>query len=187
MRSYLLLIALLFWLLPSQSVSSCPQTCGDRVVTVAKGYIGVTETGSNRGKEVEFFQKNVGIPPGSSWCAAFVSTVLDIAEVIIPDIRSGVAQKFITRNSISAKHVAKGYETVEPGWLVIWKRGNTWKGHIGINKQWDRQGGTVIEGNTSSNIAGSQFNGDGVYEKYRKIYPNKYFRITHFTPVQCAY
>jgi len=34
--------------------------------------VGVTEEGDNRGRWVEEYQRAVGIPPGSPWCAAFV-------------------------------------------------------------------------------------------------------------------
>ena len=75
----------------------------------------------------------------------------------------------------------QGKIKIPAGSLVIWKKGNTWKGHIGIVKSWNKGGGITIEGNTSAGITGSQSNGDGVYKRARVIQQYSYFRITHFT------
>lgn len=42
-------------------------------LSYAHDEVGVREEGNNRGKRVEEYQKEAGIPPGSPWCAAFVN------------------------------------------------------------------------------------------------------------------
>jgi hypothetical protein len=93
-------------------------------------------------------------------------------------VRSGLAQKFIVSGSVPAKHVAKGYRQVEPGWLVVWKRGDTYGGHIGIVERWSGISGETIEGNVR------QGNKEGVFRKKRAITDGQWFRITHFTKVE---
>ena len=150
-------------------------------VDSAFSYVGVTDNGNNTGYWVELWQSNVNIPKGSPWCAAFVSTMLDLGKVKSPTIRSGLAKDFIARNSIPARRVFQGIIEVPAGSLVIWRKGETWKGHIGIIPfSWRREKGQTIEGNTSSN---DDSNGDAVETKTREIQPFNYFRITHFTEV----
>jgi len=145
----------------------------NRVLTTAYKYYGVAETSKNSSELIDVFNLHVGVPPGSSWCAAFVSYVLDEVGVSYPKVRTAVARNFITEESIKAKHVYKGYEQVYPGWLAIWKHGNTWRGHIGFVIWWDRLSGRTIEGNVNNKV--------DIMD--RKLEMNKYFRITHFTPV----
>jgi hypothetical protein len=174
MRCYLLLLA--FYFLPSLSWS------GSKIIENATSYIGTVEIGNNAGPEVEAFLKSVGRRKGDSWCAAFVRYILDLSNAEYPTVRSGLAQAYITKKSIPAKHIAKGYKKVEPGWLVIWKKGNTFKGHIGFVTSWGKISGSTIEGNTSSGIKGSQADGDGVYARKRSITDVFSFRIVYFTP-----
>lgn len=76
-------------------------------------------------------------------------------------------------------------ESIPAGSLVVWKRGDTWMGHIGIVREdWRGASGRTIEANTSSGNQGSQSDGDGIYRRTRTITPTAYFRITHFTLVK---
>jgi hypothetical protein len=149
-----------------------------RVVEEASRWLWVRESGHNAGREVEMFQRSVGLRAGQPWCAAFVSYVLDAVGASKPRVRSGLAQKFIVSGSVPAKHVAKGYRQVEPGWLVVWKRGDTYGGHIGIVERWSGISGETIEGNVR------QGNKEGVFRKKRAITDGQWFRITHFTKVE---
>jgi len=148
-------------------------------VEEATRWLWVRESGHNAGREVEMFQRSVGLRAGQPWCAAFVSYVLDAVGATEPRVRSGLAQKFIVKGSVPAKHVAKGYRQVEPGWLVVWKRGDTNGGHIGIVERWSGISGETIEGNVR------QGNKEGVFRKKRAITDGQWFRITHFTKVEC--
>lgn len=160
----------------------------DIVADSAANYIGVKEVGNNDGDIVKRFLSAVHLIPGYPWCAGFVRYILDIVKAIEPKIRSGRARAYITKNSINAKRVAKGYIKIPKGWLVIWQRGINGQGHIAITEtEWSGNKGTTIEGNTSSGIKGSQADGDGVYKRKREITTWSDFRITHFTPVRLAY
>lgn len=152
-------------------------------VEVARSFVGTTEHGgNNRGKEVKMFLASVGLGQGYAWCAAFVSYCLSKADVLYPTKRTAGARSFISKKSIKASDVLTGKVKVEPGWLVIWQKGNSWSGHIGIVTEWGKRYGKGIEGNTNCG-KGSRSDGDGVCEKPESIQPGNYFRITHFEPV----
>ena len=156
----------------------------DKVILIAEDYVGVTElpNTNNRSPEIDYWNKRLRIPMGSSYCAAFVSFVLDSAGVQVPSVRSGVAQHFITNKSISAARVLDKRNIIPAGSIVVWKRGETWMGHVGIvTHDWSGPTGKTIEANTSPTDAGSQADGDGVWRKRRTINPTAFFRITHFT------
>jgi hypothetical protein len=172
---------------------------GELAVGIAAGHVGTVEEGVNRGAAVERFQRAVGIPPGSAWCAAFVGFVLDEAErqserSLVPAVRSGVATAYVGRESVRARDVLRGVARPPVGSLVIWRRGATWRGHVGFvlrddnatvrGPAWYLRCGRTIEGNTSSGVGGSQADGDGVWERLRCIQPGSYFRIVAFTPVR---
>jgi len=149
----------------------------------ANTYVGTVEaTGHNDGVNVEKFLRSVGLEKGYSWCAAFVSYCLTVSHSTFP-IRSALAQKFITKQSIKANDVLIGKIKIPSGSLVIWKRGTGPLGHIGFIRRWGTVSGETIEGNTSSNEVGSQFEGGGVFQKTRTIQPSNYFRICYFTLV----
>ena len=174
---------------------------GELAAQIAAGYVGTVEEGVNRGAAVERFQRAVGIPPGSAWCAAFVGFVLEETERrsrrwVVPAVRSGVAVRYVGRESIRARDVLRGVARPPVGALVVWRRGATWRGHVGFvlrDDKWRERGdawylrcGRTVEGNTSSGAGGSQTDGDGVWERLRCIQPGSYFRIVAFTPVRYA-
>lgn len=151
----------------------------------AKQYLFVTEkTGGNDGEPIETWQRFVGVPIGSPYCAAFVSYILNEVKAIYPDIVSAVATSFITEESIDADDVYDGRASVDNSYLSIWRSGKTWKGHVGFVYLWEGVEGYVIEANTSPGYKGSQRNGGGVYMKHRAIEPDKYFRIVAFTKIK---
>lgn len=178
---YLCSLLLCFFLLSPSWLGSQPppqKEKSNKVVETARSYSNVRETKENRGLEVDSFNKPLN-NIGGSWCAAFVSHVLTRAKAVLPNIRTALAQKFITKNSVKAKHVAKGYITAQPGWLAIWKRGNTMYGHVGILTERTRcPTFHSIEGNVKVN--GKQ----GVFEMTRKITDLISFRVVYFTPVE---
>ena len=153
-------------------------------IKVAVNEAGVTEAAQNNtGREIEAYLQSVDLGPGYPWCAAYVSWVLDSANVDDPPTRSAAATEFISESSIPARKVLRG--TVKaPAWgLAIHRRGNTWAGHIGFVLHWDKAEGITISGNTSAGGSGSQRDGQGVYIRRRAIEPGNYFRIVQFTPV----
>jgi hypothetical protein len=108
----LLYVLLLCFLLASQYslANSIPKQ-----LEIAKQYIGTKEENDNGGPQINIFLSSVGLRSGNSWCAAFVRYVLDKANIKNPNVRSGLAIKYITNNSIKAKHVAKGYFKIDYG------------------------------------------------------------------------
>ncbi len=144
-----------------------------KVVEIAEGYIGHTEVTDNRSPLIDEWLRSVGTPIGNPWCAAFVSHVLDSAGAVKPAIRSARAQAFIVRGSIPATRVMAG-RSVEPGTLIVWKRGDGVRGHVEVVKVWDGATGTAIGGNVRNAVRETEY----------QIIPTAYFRITHFTKVE---
>jgi len=145
-------------------------------------FTGEQEQGSNRSPLIDRFNTHGNVPLGSSYCATAISYILDSAQVSFTR-RSAVAQGFITKQSIKSEMVLMGAYDPKPSDLVIWKYGDTWKGHIGMVRWWNGERGGTIEANTSPTSGGDQRNGDGIFYKKRKIEPTNYFRITHFTKI----
>ncbi|MDZ7802362.1 CHAP domain-containing protein [Thiohalophilus sp.] len=154
---------------------------------LAETYVGTTElSGENDGPEVERFLASVGLQAGNPYCAAFISFTLDETEGIKypTEVRSGLASHFITDQSISAKQVLRGTVDIEPGTVLIWRKGNTIYGHAGfVTTQTAINEFETIEANTSGGVYGNQADGDGVWRRSRSIQAGNYFRITDFTPV----
>jgi len=145
----------------------------------AKSYDYVVElTGRNDGKEVEMFLKSVGRTKGDAWCSAFVSYCLTVSGVLEPKTRSGLARDYATKTDkrlvIKATDVIlKRYKVVK-GDLVVWQKGETIFGHIGMTTEdWQGIQGKTIEGNVSNRVRYMN----------RKIEPANYFRIKWFIKV----
>ena len=159
---------------------------------IALSYENVREkpAGSNSGKEINMFLRSVGLSPGYSWCAAYVSFCLNRANVSEPLVVSAMARAFVTQKSIKASQVTSGRLHVPDGSIVTWKRGTGPFGHTGfLIMQTSPNTFETIEGNTSSGNRGSrsggvsEFDGGGVYRRKRTVSLTDHFRITHFTLV----
>lgn len=154
---------------------------------VALSYVGVTESGGkNTGPEIDRFLSSVGLGPGYSWCAAFVSYSLQEA-VPMPDFpatRSALARHFrVSGHAIDIRRAVASNMHYESGWIVGWQRGTSIYGHIGFIIY--GQGATMrtVEGNTSPGTGGSQFDGGGVYLRQRQYVASNYLRIDWILPV----
>jgi len=152
-----------------------------KTFNIAKSFVGTKEVGKNSGFWVDRFLKSVGLKPGAEWCGAFVGFCLDSAKVKSLKVRSGLARRYVTKSSIKATKVIQSNMKVPQGSLLIWRRGSTIFGHVGIVEQWQGKTGSTVEGNTTSGKKGVQYAGNGVYARSRAIYPLNYFRITDFT------
>jgi hypothetical protein len=173
----------------------CVSQTHNNVVNIAKSYVGIKETKKNSSPLIDKFLYNVNSKPGNPWCSAFVSWCLDSANITTLKIRSALARNFIIKSnksmlnikakSISAKKVIINNMDVPSGSIIVWRKGQTIFGHVGIVNTWNKNKGITIEGNTSpdnySNTYKNQYNGQGVYIKKRYIIPTNYFRITDFT------
>ena len=170
--------------LPILSVQvSASQILDEKQITykIAKNFIGVKEEGRNTGYQVNKFLASVRLKPGAEWCGAFVAYCLDSAKVSSLKVRSGLARKYVQKNSIKADYVLRNKIVIPQGSLLIWRRGVSIFGHVGIVETWKGKNGITIEGNTTSGKKGIQYAGNGVYRRLRSIYPLNYFRITDFT------
>jgi len=142
-------------------------------------YSYVREKGYNRSAEIDTWNRYVGNPIGASYCGALAG--YSIQKCTAPKVRSGLAQNYYRKAPdslrVSAGLVLRGKYKVKAGDLIIWARGSTIYGHIGIALyDWNGKSGWTIEGNTSSG-RGSQYDGDGVFIRWRTIQPYSYFRI----------
>ncbi len=157
----------------------------NKIVEIASLYVGHQEEGKNRSELIDYWNSRLNVPPGSNYCATFVAFVLDSAGVKTPKVRSAIAQHYITRRSVRAEKVLSGRE-IPPGAIVIWKRGESPRGHVEfVREKWVGASGKTIGANTTPpNIYGDQHQGNGVWEKERRIDITAFFRITHFTLTQ---
>lgn len=155
-----------------------------RHIDIALKYEGVTEVSKNSSPEIDVFLKYVGLSPGNPYCASFVSYCIGEAKVREPKIKSGLARSFIITKSIPVSKVLTGEIKIPAGSIVVWKQGNTVFGHVGFTTlEWIGKEGYTIEANTGSGDKGNQRDGEGIYQRRRRITPGAAFRITHFTLV----
>lgn len=153
------------------------------MVRIARTFVGHRETAPNRSPWVDYWNRRVGAPLGSPWCAAFVAFVLDSARVAYPTVRSAAARAYITARSVPA---SMAISAARRGWLVIWRRGSSgWQGHIGILVRSTAERFATIEGNTALQ-SGTEWDGDGVALRTREWRTALVgaFRVTHVTPVE---
>ncbi len=152
---------------------------------LAQSYVGIMEeTGRNDGKYIEHMLARYGGDKGMNYCSAFIGEVLDSSGVEEPrrqGKRTLLARSWVRKESIRARDVLLGRKTVTDGSIVIWEKGETIWGHCGFVKSWNGASGVTIEANTTSGDSGNQRNGDGIYERRRRIVPTRYFRIAWFT------
>ena len=175
------LLALALLLAPAVATG---QTCArPAVVDTAMQEVGEKEAqGPNKGPDVRKYMGAVNLGGGFPWCAGFVRWAIGQAGIGRPNIQSATATDYITGRSVAARKVIRGTEPVQAGALAIWRRGDTWRGHIGFVRSWQQQCGHTVEGNTSPGDSGPQRDGDGVWPRERCIRPGSYFRIVAFTP-----
>lgn len=179
------LLALALLLAPAIATGQpCPRPA---VVDTAMQEVGEKEVeGPNKGPDVRKYMTAVNLSDGYPWCSGFVRWAMDQAGRDAPPVRSAAATDYIIKDSKDATKdatdVLRGTSSVPPGALAIWRRGDTWRGHIGIVRRWHQRCGRTVEGNTSPGESGPQRDGDGVWARQRCIRPGSYFRIIAFTP-----
>jgi hypothetical protein len=154
-------------------------------LTKARQYLYVRENTPNRSPEIDMFNRYAKVSLGSPWCASFVGYVLHQSNAIQPICEASAILYYRKGyKTYSAQDVINKKAKVEKGDIVVFRRGNGWTGHVGFaNDDWKYIEGETIEGNTSADEHNSQYNGDGIYIKYRKIIPENNFRIIGFSKV----
>jgi len=130
---------------------------------------------SNRGPEVEEYLHRVGVPPGNSWCCAFVYWCFDEAAKSAgrsnPMVKTAGCLDHWNRAKtngalrIASKDAVNSPALVLPGMVFIMDHG-AGKGHTGFIERVEGGLITTIEGNTD---ASKTREGGGVYRLTRKI------------------
>lgn len=148
----------------------------DKIVKVAKGFIGQTEIKGNKGFHDEDFEskmRSIGFQTGHAWCSYFAELVwreayADDKETtrIIKKLFSGSSYRTLL-NFEGAGYKAR--KVAKPGSVVIWRKKKNGKyttlGHVGICIEGGTDHFKTVEGNT--NGAGSR-DGEMVAPKKRK-------------------
>lgn len=141
------------------------------VLAAAQADVGYTESpaGSNKTK----YAAEAGLANGTYWCAVFTAAILTRTATHVP---KGVLTASTRANKAAWQAAGKWVEPadIEPGDIVFYhltgRNGSNHNvpDHTGIALSRPRNGHQpAIEGNTSSDDAGSQDNGGGVYMKNR--------------------
>ena len=143
------------------------------LTAVARHLLFVREaTGPNRGAWVEFFQRFSGGVPGDSWCADFVSFVLDVAyHGKAPIVKTGSTQVMLSH----ARAAGWVVDTPQIDDLYFFVHPDGTPHHVGIVTLVGAPGQTAvlgIAGNTSED--GTSSNGTGVFE-HRIVVANVVF------------
>jgi len=145
--------------------------------------VGEREVKPNRSPLIDLINRNVGAPLGSPYCAGTVYYSFDNTDTYYPQQKSGLARSWVRKDSYTALDVLRGKYQIKAGDILIWQKNNSTQGHAGLaNKDWQGISGETCEANTSSGLKGSQYDGDGIWIKHRKIEPYNYkFRIKWIT------
>ena len=110
-----------------------------------------------------------GWTPGAPYCIAAAYACYQAAAKelgsMLPFAGTASTQDFYER---ALEHKCASLEP-HVGDIVIFRQGNTWRGHAGIVVGCSPDSVSTIEFNTSDTIAKSQRNGDGVYMKLRRF------------------
>jgi hypothetical protein len=122
-------------------------------LTLAQTYLGVHETGSNTGPEVDEMLRAVGLAPGNPWCAAALFAWFSKAAGVIgqmnPCPRTGSSLRVWTL----AEPICRD-SNPQPGYVYVLDHAGG-KGHVGIVESVDANGlVTEISGNTFAEHGG---------------------------------
>lgn len=141
--------------------------------------LSVRETGQNRGKYIEVYQKAVGIRPGDPYCQAFayfrLKKAADTLGLKMPaDFpRTGytpTAASWFKKKGlwIPVSQAKRGVLVPAVGdWVFFYFPAKGRIAHVGIVVGVDGSGVHTVEGNTSPG-PGVNRDGDGVFRRYRR-------------------
>lgn len=132
--------------------------------------VGLHEQGGNNcGKMVEAIQHTVGKAEKEPWCMGLIQTAVAYAEKKTNRRCSLPVSEGCTATFEAAEKLNLTVKDPIVGDLIIWKYGDTWKGHVGCIIEDGDQFVRTIEGNTSPEEKGINREGDGVYHKLRSL------------------
>ena len=175
MRKFIIVIIfLLIYAVQAANISHSDSIRIELVDSISN-QLDVRETSYNRGKMVDIYNKEVGVPLGSSWCGSFVGSNLTWQGVENPN--SAWSPNYAQPKDIIWKAKRKNNITLKEGDVVTFYYSNLGRvGHTGFYVKTDNNGYFItIEGNTNN---GGSREGDGVYKKKRD--PNKVYAISRY-------
>lgn len=145
--------------------------------------VGTREVGHNRGSVIDAINRQAGNALGSPYCAAAINYAAIRSGCVSPrPSRPGLALNWRTSASWSARAVLDGSRPIRPDDLVIWRVGDTWRGHIAVVKRViDRQWIVTVTANSSCSGSGDDRDGDGICRKRYRIQPYSYFGIKYIS------
>lgn len=135
------------------------------LLLTALSALGITEFGAdNHGKMVELFQSTIGKPIGQSWCLDFLQSCVAYVETF-----GFTSALFPTESCLIAWANSTCVHPVDPlpGDIVVYRHGDTTKGHVGIITSILPKSFFTVEGNTGALNGEINRNGDGVYARVR--------------------
>lgn len=114
---------------------------------LACGYM-ETPPGSNRHPWIDGVLRALGVPLGSSYCAAAASALLREATratgLAMPVAGSAGARALLAQFSAAGRSLPPDrWREVYPGCLAFWPRGTGWQGHVGVVEEVRADGGLV--------------------------------------------
>lgn len=152
----------------------------DKIVSVAKGYIGQEEIRENKGFKDNTFEqkmKSVGWYVGGPWCA-FLAKEIWLEAFKAEDIKGySLVNKYASGSALDTYHafaVSKEFhvtQTPTPGCIVIWQEGDGHSGHAGVVVD-------VIDKDTIHTIEGNT-NTDGSREGYIVALKTRKINVPH--------
>lgn len=125
------------------------------------------EGGDNCGPMVEAFQATIGGLHKQSWCLSFIQALTAYTEDRM-GVKSNLPLTELVADLWDKAPMDSKFTLQDPGPgdLILWRYGETEKGHCGIIMKSSYKVIETIEGNTSNNLEIDR-NGDGVYKKIR--------------------
>lgn len=159
----------------------------EKAFEFAVGEIGVTEaTGKNDGPRVEAYLKVTGLGKGFPYCAAGISWSYYQAALFYNKPKSFIPFPMTAGSQVVYDHAikngVKSSENVQSKDFFIWRKKDSYQGHIGIIESVGKKGWVnTIEFNTSGDSKGDQRDGGGVWRKKRNlIHPLGILRVRGF-------
>ena len=128
--------------------------------------IGVRETGFNKGKRVEEYQKAANLKPNDAWCAAFITWTFK--QCGIKTVISGYSPNWFPQRLVICRKGDTIKQIPDIGAVIgIWIKSKKRVGHVGfVDENWNNGSPYARSFEFNTNGAGSD-DGNGNYYKRR--------------------
>lgn len=139
--------------------------------------VGTREVGFNRGAVVDKLNRTAGNAMGAPYCAATIYYCAVRSHCVSPlPSRPGLALNWRTSDSWTVQDVLSGSRPLKPDDLLIFRVGDTWRGHIvSVERVVSKSRVACISANSSCNGSGNDRDGDGICRKTYTIRPYSYY------------